>query len=57
MPWFEAIVSMMLALAPIIIVFLIFMDGYKTRVNSEKIIKQNEEMIEILKEINLNKQT
>ncbi|MGV2875790.1 hypothetical protein ROU88_07835 [Macrococcus capreoli] len=51
MPWFEALVSLVMALLPIIIVFLILMDGYRTKVNSEKIIKQNEEIIQLLNEI------
>ncbi|WP_414047717.1 hypothetical protein ACMGE7_02260 [Macrococcus equi] len=37
-------------LAPMIIFYLIFMDGYKTKVNSEKIIAQNEEIIKLLKQ-------
>ncbi|WP_414052975.1 hypothetical protein [Macrococcus animalis] len=49
MPWFEALVSMMMALVPIIIVFLILMDGYRTKINSEKIMAQNEEIIKLLK--------
>ncbi|MCU7556163.1 hypothetical protein RW115_06955 [Macrococcus capreoli] len=52
MPWFEALVSLVMALLPIIIVFLILMDGYRTKVNSEKIIKQNEEIIALLKSKN-----
>lgn len=50
MPWFEALVSILMALFPIIIVFLILMDGYRTKVNSEKIMEQNEEIIALLKE-------
>lgn len=38
-------------LIPMIIIFLILMDGYRTRLNSVKIVAQNEEMIELLKEI------
>ncbi|WP_414050990.1 hypothetical protein [Macrococcus animalis] len=49
MPWFEALGSMMMALVPIIIVFLILMDGYRTKINSEKIMAQNEEIIKLLK--------
>ncbi|WP_414043885.1 hypothetical protein ACMGE9_03555 [Macrococcus sp. EM39E] len=52
MPWFEALVSMMMALVPIIIVFLILMDGYRTKINSEKIMAQNEEIIKLLKASN-----
>ncbi|WP_414044885.1 hypothetical protein ACMGE5_00215 [Macrococcus equi] len=44
-------------LAPMIIFYLIFMDGYKTKVNSEKIIAQNEEIIKLLKQNQNNKGT
>ena len=37
-------------LVPMIIIFLILMDGYRTKLNSEKIIAQNEEIIAILKQ-------
>lgn len=52
MAWFEALVSIVISLVPILIVFLILMDGYRTKVNSEKIIKQNEEIIALLKQNN-----
>lgn len=37
-------------LIPMIIIFLILMDGYRTKLNSEKIIAQNEEIIALLKQ-------
>lgn len=52
MAWFEALVSIVISLVPILIVFLILMDGYRTKVNSEKIIAQNEEIIALLKQNN-----
>ncbi|MCH4984410.1 hypothetical protein AB4G91_07790 [Macrococcoides goetzii] len=52
MAWFEALVSIVISLAPILIVFLILMDGYRTKLNSEKIIAQNEEIIALLKQNN-----
>ena len=39
-------------LIPMIIIFLILMDGYRTKLNSEKIIAQNEEIIALLKQNN-----
>nr|WP_165983576.1 hypothetical protein [Macrococcus goetzii] len=50
MAWFEALVSIVISLVPILIVFLILMDGYRTKLNSEKIIAQNEEIIALLKQ-------
>ncbi|WP_414054230.1 hypothetical protein [Macrococcus equi] len=38
------------SLIPMFIIFLILLDGYKTKVNSEKIIAQNEEIIKLLKQ-------
>ncbi|MCG7419592.1 hypothetical protein BHU61_00630 [Macrococcus epidermidis] len=52
MAWFEALVSIVISLVPILIVFLILMDGYRTKLNSEKIIAQNEEIIALLKQNN-----
>ncbi|TDM50508.1 hypothetical protein ETI06_00600 [Macrococcoides goetzii] len=52
MAWFEALVSIVISLFPILIVFLILMDGYRTKLNSEKIIAQNEEIIALLKQNN-----
>lgn len=43
MAWFEALVSIVISLVPILIVFLILMDGYRTKLNSEKIIAQKVE--------------
>lgn len=37
-------------LIPMIIIFLILMDGYRTKLNSEKIMAQNEEIIALLKQ-------
>lgn len=47
-----ALGSLAMALVPIIIIFLILMDGYRTKVNSEKIIAQNEQIIALLKHNN-----